>query len=259
MIQVKSPEDPEPSMSEPLYAKLSRTLAEGIAAGRHPVGTLLPSEAALCAQFGASRHTIREALRELADSGLVSRINGVGTRVEATQRHTGYEQSLASLDDLAQLAAQNVRVVKAVDEVVADRPLAAQIGCEPGSRWMHIASIRVDANPKRPPICWTDNYVLPRYSGIRKLIKKDPRALISQLIEKEYGQPSAEVQQSITAMGVPAAVAEELRVAPGSPALRIVRRYVDRAGECFSTTISIHPEGRFQFSMVLKRAGRPAG
>ncbi len=243
-------------MSDPLYAQVAKSLAEAIASGRHPVGTLLPSEAALCEQFGASRHTIREALRELVASGLVSRLNGVGTRVDAIQKSAVYDQSLASLDDLVQMAATNLRVVKKVDEVVADRALAAEIGCEAGSRWMHIASTRADTNPRRPPICWTDNYVLPKYAGIRKHIRRDPKALISELIERHYGWQSAEVHQSITAVGVPAAVAGELAVEPGSPALKIIRRYVDRAGECYSTTVSIHPEGRFKFSMVLKRASR---
>jgi len=60
----------------------------------------------------------------------------------------------------------------------------------------------------------------------------------------------------VTATGVPARIASELKVEPGSPALKIVRRYLDRAGECFSTTISIHPEGRFKFSMTLKWSAR---
>lgn len=244
-------------MSESLYARVARELAEGIATGRFTTGTLLPSEAALGEQYGASRHTIRAALRELLELGLVSRRKGVGTLVESRPKAAGYDSSLASLDDLVQLAAQNVRVVKKVDDVIADRDLARDIGCEPGSRWMHIASVRADSHPGRPPICWTDNYVLPQYSGVRKLIKRDPRALISELIEKQYGRRSTEVHQTITATGVPRAIAAELGVEPGSPALKITRRYVDRSGESFSTTISVHPEGRFKFSMVMKRAAKP--
>ena len=98
--------------------------------------------------------------------------------------------------------------------------------------------------------------MLPEYSGLRRLLRRDPSALISDLIEKRYGRRSAEVQQTITATGVAAAIAGELQVEPGSPALKIIRRYVDRAGEVFSTTISIHPEGRFKFSMVLRRTSR---
>lgn len=243
-------------MSEPLYALVARKITEGISAGRFPVGTLLPSEAALCEQFAASRHTVREAIRELIELGLVTRRNGIGTRVESTQQTRGYDHTLASLEDLIQFAATNVRILKKVEDIVADRALAREIGCEPGSNWLHIATVRADKNPRNPPICWTDSYVLPQYSGLRTLLKGDSTALISDLIEKRYGRRSAEVQQSITATGVPAAMANELGVKPGSSALKIVRRYVDRAGEAFSTTVSIHPEGRFKFSMVLRRSAR---
>lgn len=240
-------------MSEPLYAQIARDLAEGIASGRFPAGSLLPSELALCAAHQASRHTIRAALRELMDLGLVSRRKGVGTRVEAMQRPSGYDHSLASLDDLVQLAATNLRVVKKVDEVVADRELAKTLGCAPGTRWLHIASIRQGNDRADAPICWTDSYVDAAYSGLRKLVRRDPTALISDLIEKQYGRRSAEVRQTITAVAIAPVLADELRVTPGSPALKIVRRYVDRVGEAFETTISVHPAERYTFSMVLKR------
>ncbi|MFV0569770.1 MAG: GntR family transcriptional regulator, partial [Citrobacter portucalensis] len=34
--------------------------------------------------------------------------------------------------------------------------------------------------------------------------------------------------------------------------MRIVRRYLDRDGKVFETTISIHPAGRYTCSIVLK-------
>ena len=74
------------------------------------------------------------------------------------------------------------------------------------------------------------------------------------MIEKYYGRRSAEVHQSITAVGVASELSEVLQVEPGSPALKIVRRYLDRVGETIETTISIHPANRYTFSMVLKRS-----
>lgn len=243
-------------MSETFYVQIARDLAEGIATGQFPADSLLPSESTLCEQYKASRHTVRAALRELVDQGLVSRHKGIGTRVEKEPRAHGYDHSLASLEDLIQLAETNLRVVKKFDEVVADMELAKVIGCAPGIRWFHIASIRQDAAKTAPPICWTDNYVDLAYAGLRKLVRKYPYALISELIEKQYGQSSAEVFQNITAVGVPPAIADELKAPPESPALKIIRRYVDRHGKVFSTTVSIHPAGRFSFSMVLKRSLR---
>lgn len=243
-------------MAEPRYALIARILAEGIAEGRYPAGSLLPSEAALSKRFEASRHTIREALGELAQSGLVSRRNGVGTLVEARDMAGGFDASLASLEDLTQFAATHRRVIRAVNEVVADRDLARAVGVKPGTRWLHIASVRVSSEKGQPPVCWTDNYVPAHYAALRELLEDNPSALISDVIETRFGRRSVEVRQTIEAAALPEAAARELDATPGGPALRIVRRYLDRAGEAVSTTISLHPAGRFVFSMTLRRAAR---
>ena len=48
-----------------------RALASSLAAGRWPPGSLLPSERALAEELGVSRTTLRHALRELADAGVL--------------------------------------------------------------------------------------------------------------------------------------------------------------------------------------------
>ena len=108
------------------------------------MGSLLPTELELCERFGASRHTVRAALRELQGLGLVSRRKRVGTRVEAARASGGYNESLASLEDLVQLAATHVRAVRRIDEVVVDRTLARELGCRAGTRWLRISSLRQD-------------------------------------------------------------------------------------------------------------------
>ena len=54
---------------ETLYARLAKTLLNEIAAGRHPVGALLPTEHELSAHHGVSRSTVRQALRDLEVGG----------------------------------------------------------------------------------------------------------------------------------------------------------------------------------------------
>ena len=82
------------------YSLLAQALIEDIEAGRHPVGSMLPTEAELCEQFGVSRHTVREGLRKLRDMGMVSRHQGIGTRVKAKRGSSRYVQSIDSISDL---------------------------------------------------------------------------------------------------------------------------------------------------------------
>ncbi|MGL5387539.1 MAG: GntR family transcriptional regulator [Serratia sp. (in: enterobacteria)] len=239
-------------MKESLYKRIARELVESIASGQYPVGALLPPEMELCELYQVSRHTIREALRDITEQGLIVRRKGIGTIVAEKKSNNALNHPMAYLEDLFVLATNNLRVVKKIDEVVVDHDLAQVIGCSPGSRWLHIASIREDSEKKDAPICWTDSYTSPIYDKIRRLVRSDPYALISVLIEQHYGVKSEEVRQTITAVGVPAKIAKVLGVEPGSPALKIVRRYVDRNGETFETTISIHPADRYACSIVLR-------
>jgi GntR family transcriptional regulator len=210
-------------MSETRYAQVARDLAEGIESGRFPVGSLLPTEFELCDHYGASRHTIRTAIRELQELGLVSRRKKVGTRVEAASPSRGYRQSLASVEDLVQFGAAHTRVVREIVDVVADRALAKQLGCPPGTRWLRISSLRMNGEPGAAPIGWTDVYVDAAYSDLRDVVRESPDALISNLIETRYGRRVAEIRQDVQAVLVPAKLAAELQVDAGTPALKMVR------------------------------------
>ncbi len=237
-----------------IHTELARSLADGIAQGRHPVGSLLPTEFELCERFGASRYTVRKALDELQQLGLISRRKNVGTRVEASRPPAAFTQSIATVDELAQFGATHVRRVQSVEEVVVDLALAAELGCEGGTRWLRLSSLRVEGAKPRRPICWTDVYIDPSYTEIAELVRTSPETLISTFIEMRYGRRIAGIQQEIMAVSLPKPLAEPLRVEAGTPALKIVRRYLDSLGVAFEMSVSIHPADRFTFSLELKRS-----
>ncbi|HSI60123.1 MAG TPA: GntR family transcriptional regulator [Ideonella sp.] len=245
-------------MSKLRYGHIARELTEGIAAGRFPVGSLLPTELELCEQYGTSRHTVRAALHELQELGLVSRRKNVGTRVEAAKPSGAYRQSLASVEDLAQFGEAHVRTVRSVEEIVADLVLAKELGCPGGTRWLRISSLRMVDGAAGLPMGWTDIYIPPTYAEIGELVRDSPEKLVSTLIEARYGRRIAQIRQDIQAVSVPAALAGELQVAAGSAALKIVRRYFDTSREAFEITVTLHPAERFTYSVQLHRA-REAG
>jgi DNA-binding FadR family transcriptional regulator len=61
--------------------KLQRALTERIVSGALPPGVRLPAETALAKEFGCGRSTVREALGQLASSGLVESRRGSGAHV----------------------------------------------------------------------------------------------------------------------------------------------------------------------------------
>ncbi len=241
-------------MATARHADLTRDLTDGIANGRFPVGTLLPTEFELCARYGASRYKVRMALQELQDLGLISRRKNVGTRVEATRPAAGFVQSIATVDELAQFGSTHVRVVHSVGEAVADLLLAEEMGCARGSRWLRISSLRMDGGKKGRPICWTDVYIDPSYAAVADLVSASPETLVSSLIEARYGRRIARIRQDIRAVSLTPAQAELLQAEAGSPALQLVRRYLDAANDAFEISVTTHPADRFTFSMQMERS-----
>ena len=240
-------------MSQTRYSQVAQDLVEGITKGRFPVGSLLPTELELSEQYGASRNTVRAALKELQDLGLVSRRKRAGTRVESASPTTSYRQSLASVEDLIQFGTAHRRVVRRIESVVADRALARELGCVLGRRWLHISSLRIGPEAGALPISWTETYIDEAYSGLRKAIRAKPDTLISSLIEEKYGRRIAEIRQDVVATTVPEDLGRELKAEPGMPALKVVRRYIDTANEAYEISVTIHPADRFTFSLRLRR------
>ncbi len=241
-------------MTKATHSELVRELETGITSGRFPVGSLLPTEFEMCEQYGASRYTVRMALQALQDLGLISRKKNVGTRVEAMRPAAGFTQSIATVDELAQFGAAHVRSVRSVEEVVIDLALAKTMGCEGGSRWLRISSLRMDDAKKLRPLCWTDVYIDPAYADIADMVRASPQTLISALIETHHGRRIASIQQEISAVMLSPELAESLKAEALSPALQIVRRYLDTSNVAFEISVTTHPADRFTFSMQMDRS-----
>src|SRR5918997_5092226 len=65
----------------PLYHQAAGVLEQAIEDGRLPRGTRLVSELDLAEQLGISRPTMRAAIKQLVDKGLLIRRRGIGTTV----------------------------------------------------------------------------------------------------------------------------------------------------------------------------------
>lgn len=85
--------------STPLYVQLKALLAARIADGFLKPGERLSSERQLCNEFGISRLTVREGLRELEQEGLVRTVPGRGTFVATPQLDLCVNVSLSGFTD----------------------------------------------------------------------------------------------------------------------------------------------------------------
>ena len=65
----------------PIWKSIAETLESEISAGHYGPGDQLPTEAALSARFDVNRHTVRRALADMAERGIVQSRRGSGVYV----------------------------------------------------------------------------------------------------------------------------------------------------------------------------------
>lgn len=71
-----------------IWKSIADTLRQEVAQGLYPPGSRLPTEVELSARFGVNRHTVRRALADLSEGGVVHARRGAGVFV--TARPTDY-------------------------------------------------------------------------------------------------------------------------------------------------------------------------
>ena len=236
----------KPNIAAPRYRQLADTLIRDIDAGKYRVGALLPPELELSERYGVSRHTVREAFRRLADMGLISRHQGIGTRVKAKSAEQRYLASLSTLADLFQYTKRTRLKVLAEREVQAGAQLAAMLHCKRGQAWLEFETCRYPIGTVMP-ISYTQIYVYPAYTAIRDHLGKRG-VWVYGLIERYYGERIVEVQQEIGAVSIEPRIAAILGVKPRAAGLQVLRYYMGRGKRLLSVSMNIYPENRFKFS-----------
>ncbi|NHA07230.1 FadR family transcriptional regulator [Mucilaginibacter sp. HC2] len=109
-----------------LAEEVAEQLRKAIADGKYKTGEQLPTEPELMKQFGVGRSSVREAIRILANSGLLRVQQGVGTFIEAPAGinepfHQRLKRAEAyDLDEVRQLLEMKIAEKAAVNRTEAD-------------------------------------------------------------------------------------------------------------------------------------------
>ncbi len=235
------------------YLSVRETLAQEIVEGRYRVGERFPTDQQLCARFSVSRHTVREALRDLQQDGVIARQRGAGTVVAAPM--PPYVQAVASLDELDSYAAETRFECVSESVIVAREQMARDLDCPARSRWLRFAGFRYRLGDG-DPLCWTEvllaEALIPHRGGLRQ-----GTGPFYERVRRIAGLSAEVVEQRISAIAIGKDQAELLNADQGGPALLVRRRYLTPDQTPFEISLSIHPGDRYVSSTRLTKRRSP--
>jgi GntR family transcriptional regulator len=242
----------------PKYHQIYLVLREQLHDGHFDLG--LPGEIALMGQFGVARVTIRRALSQLAEEGLIQREPGRGTRRVTEQpvaasaaARKGQEQQAhltGLLENLVTMGLRTTVKVLSVQRLGASAAVAQVLQLAPGTLVQKAERVRsTSEGPLSHITTWVPETIASGF-GKRELAQKPILLLL-----EESGVKVGRAEQTISARLADVAMAQHLDVSVGSALLAVRRLIYDQDERPIQWLHGLYRPDRYEYQMQLSRVG----
>lgn len=231
----------------PLYYQIANLMREAIESERISPGARIENEVALAEQLNISRPTIRRAISELVDEGLLVRRRGIGTQVVQAKARPQVKMS-GLYDDLIGSKRSPTTKVLLREVVNPSQDAAEHLGVTADTLVLHIRRLRFCDGA---PYAILENYLPPQFIDIEKdALEKHGLYRIM----RSRGTTMQVAQQTIGARMSTDEEAKLLLRGVGSPVLTMARTLFDQNGRAIEYGFHAYaPElHNFQVTLVEK-------
>ena len=235
-----------------LYKRLVKSIEEQVKTGALKPGDAMPSEARLKATFGVSRVTVRRALLELEQHGVITKIHGKGSYISAsTISHPLHNEVKTIVEafkdsgvklDVEVLSLEHIDPPAAIAELfdVHDEKVVCLV-----RRYMSAGT----------PVCAASLYLKLAMSGVAYILKDavDAEETSYTVFEKRLGITIGKVRHIISAVAADSQAAEALRLQKGQICLTLDRITYSTQGAILEVMRFIYAPGKVTFEIDLPR------
>ena len=213
----------------PLHLQAQQHLLSLIENGTYEPGQRFPSEADLAAQLGISRPTLREALLNLEQEGVIVRKHGIGTFV-APGYGNRLESGLECLESILVLAARQGMQVGFDDLQVQEEPAGPELADKlQVTRGTLLTSVRRVIVVDTLPVAYMLD-VAPASIFSPADVDETFKGSVLDLLRQKQGIQIAQAVADIVALNADASLAEKLRIKLGRAVLLLEEILFDREG-----------------------------
>lgn len=225
-----------------LWRQIAQSLEGEIAAGRHPPGARLPTEAELSARFQVNRHTVRRAMEELEGRGLVRIEQGRGSFVAEDVLDYPLGSRVRFSETIRRQNREPAGRILRVEEIAAEAAVAEALRLRRGRAVIRVE--RLGLADGRPVVLGRHHFPASRFSRLLEVMTQD--SSITEAMA-ECGVPDYRRQTTrITARLPTAEEAELLQQSRTRPVLLAEAINCDPQGVPVDYTEGLYAAGRVQ-------------
>jgi GntR family transcriptional regulator, N-acetylglucosamine utilization regulator len=237
----------------PLYAQLKDALLQEVRDGGFQPGDRFPTEAAIRDRYGVSRATVRQALGDLEASGVIRKVQGLGTFVAVPKiRHVPL---LTSFTDLA--ASQGFKpshrlLSSSVETAPAD--VAAELGLEEGAGCRFLRRLFLaDGDVVGLAETWLPIAALGGHDDLFAGDRLSGGSMYEVLQSTAIGLELDHAAETVSPGVADATNASLLGCEPGTPVLKIRRLTFTPDGRAVECTRLVFVGERYEYTVELHR------
>ncbi|MEP2716085.1 phosphonate metabolism transcriptional regulator PhnF [Pseudophaeobacter sp.] len=221
------PPSPSQSSRTAVWKSIAISRTDDIAQGRYSTGHKLPSEAQLSARFGVNRHTVRRALSDMSDQGLVHARRGAGVFVAAAPTDYPIGKRVRFHQNISRGGQTPAKRILALETRAADKTEAEALELDPGAQ-VHVYDGLSLADDQ--PIALFQS-VFPAIPLPQMLTALEDMQSVTAALKACGIADYTRLETRITAKQATATQALHLRISEGAPILR-------------TTGVNVDPDGR---------------
>ena len=234
---------------QPLYNQLVDILSEKIEHECVP-GDALPSERELSERYGLSRTTVRLALQELENLGLVVRQHGRGTFVaDRSVQAANLTQTYSFTEQMREMGRVPKTITLEFSEIEADKNLAEHMGVRLGEKLIKIERLRCADD--MPLMVERTHLPLKKFITFKRPML-DGKSLY-EVIEGMYHEKVRVAEEEFFASIARPVDAHLLGIGEGAPVLDLVRTTYNTHNEIIEYTLSVARADQFKYKVYHYR------
>lgn len=235
----------------PLYVQIRRRLLSLIAGWPDPTKRFYTDEE-LCQRFGVARMTVRAAIKEFVDEGLLTRVRGAGTYVAFEKVDEHFTPRMDFIDQWATRGRPLSLDIRRLEMVEAPPPFATALGIETGAPVLYVERLRATGPV---PVSIDYRFVLAdagQHITAEAARERSLLELLAQAADLDHAD------MTIEAGVAEDATAETLELMPGDPVLVRGLVYADTAGRRVMAGVSFYRPDQTAYSIRVPLGGLAA-
>jgi len=230
----------------PLYIQLKAHLLKRIQQGEWPEGSHISTEYEMKEEFGLSRATIRQALNELEQEGIIERRRGIGTIVSCQRIQPELMKLTSFSEDMLSRNLVPDSTTLDVDFVTPPLKVRERLETEPNEKVWCVRRLRLASGE---PFGIHELYIPPT-------LQFSPRELSTMqsyyhLLDERHRLRPSHASETLTASVATQSEAVLLKIAEGAPLLVAWRTTFAENNQVIETVKIIYRADRYEYQFQL--------